>query len=513
MRLVPPGDAARTLKDLARRAEKKLVGKMFAYARDDILTTLFKKREQIARESGLDRRLMDVRAVLGCSAAIKKIATAKAGFGGRPADSDRLSSLAQMLGNMLLRLEKASDLEAGTYNLLHMDEYRLKDLVSADPDAFPLHPNERHVLPFIARSDLGIMTQSQAEQHVAAPGGGGRAAPGAGTMLTVEDAARDYYLMSYALADAFFGGPVRKKYGAPPDLDRVKIPLHDLQEFASLLSYDREGIAVCNADRFGGLARKVFGAARQSFERDFVMSAEMPGAFPLFLKIGGKVYASQYFGIYYLCAMFNVVHRGEFDLETRRRGRLYESRVVPAHFRKRGFAYRANLKVKNTYPDRRVEKNFEIDGIAVSPGAAYVIEAKYWNPRKFLGSAGRYSAYDDLIRGSIEGIRHERDRKKWKDEGTALAVKAEWVEENRERFGIPASTAVRRALVTNTYPTAREYKGCEIIRVEYPDVVNAQDDADGPAGGGPDAGPVAPGCDRSPDQSRAEGKRPGRRCK
>lgn len=84
MRLVPPSDAARTLKGLARRAEKKLVGRMFAYTRDDILTTVFKKREQIAREPRFDRRLMDVRAVLGCSAAIKMITTAKAGFGGRP---------------------------------------------------------------------------------------------------------------------------------------------------------------------------------------------------------------------------------------------------------------------------------------------------------------------------------------------------------------------------------------------------------------------------------------------
>lgn len=512
IRLVPRNDAGRKLEELACRAEKQLVGEMRAYARDDILTTVFKKREQIARESRFDRRLMDVRTVLGCSAAIKKIATTKAGFGSRPVDSERLSSLSQMLGNMLLRMEKASDLEAGTYVLLHMEKYHLKSLVSADLDTFPLHPNERYVRAFVARSDLGIMTQLQAEQHAAAPGSGGRAAPGARTMLTVEDAARDYYQTSYMLADAFFGGPVRKKYGAPPDLDRVKIPLYYLQKFASLLPYDREGIAVCSADRFEELARKVFGADCQSFERDFVMSSARPGAFPLFLKIGGKVYGSQYFGIYYLCALLNVVHRGEFDLETRRRGRLYESRVVPAHFRKQGFTYHANLKVKNARLARKVKKDFEIDGVAVSPGAAYVIEAKYWNPRKFLGSDGRYSAYDDLIRGSIEGTQRERDRKKWKEVGVALAVKAEWIEENRERFGIPAGTAVKRALVTNTYPTAREYKGCEIIRVQYPDVVDAQDYANVPAGGGPGVDPVAPRRACSPDQSRARGH-PGRRRK
>lgn len=506
VRVVPPGDAARTLEALARRAEEEIVGKMSAYARDDALKAAFQHRERIARESHFDCGLMDVRTALGCSAAIKELVTAKTELGGRPADPARLLGLVQMLGSMLLRLEKTSDLEAGTHNLLYMKKYDLNSLASADPDAFPLYPNERHVQAFVARSDLGIMTQSQAEQRAAAQPGQRRAAPGARTPLTVEEAVRDYYEHSYMLADAFFGGPVRKKYGAPPDLDQVKIPLYQLQQFMFHLPYDEGGIAVCEAGRFGELVRKVFGADCQNFERSFVASGESPGAFPLFLKIGGKVHASQLFGIFYLGALFTVVHKNEFDQETRHRSRLYESRVVPAYFEERGFIYHANQKVKKIPAGKETSKGFEIDGIAVSPRVVYVVEAKCWNPRKFLGSAGRHSAYDDMIRGSIEGTHFERKAKKLECDGHSLASKAKWVENNRGQYDIADGTPVKCMLVTNTHPIAREYKGCEIIRVEYADVPDMQRAAGRLAGGGP----ATPGGASAPDRRRARGRPGGR---
>ena len=502
VRLVRQDAAAKTLGALARRAERELVYRMSEYDRNSILEAVFKKREQIARKSRFDRKLMDARTVLGCSAAIKKLAATKSGFGNRPADPALLLHLSQKLGNLLFRLEKVLDLEARTYNLLYMKKYSLSSLVSADPDDFPLYPNERHVQAFVARADLGMMTLSQAKQWAPPPDGGSRTALGPTKMLTVEDAVRDYYDRSYALADAFFGTPVRKKYGAPPRLDQLKIPLFYLQKFASLLPYDEEGIAVCCADRFGALAREVFGGECQIFEDSLVMSGGNTGAFPLFLKIGDKVHASESFGKFYMCALLNVVHKSEFDQETQRRGEKYESEVVPAHFMKKGFTYYANVCVKN---------KFEIDGIAVSSGAAYVIEAKYWNPRKFLGGAGRYGAHDDMVRGSIEGTRLDRATGKWERRGAALADKAEWVEKNRACYGIPAGTPVKRALVTNTHPVAREYKGCEIIRVEYVDAPGAQGATGGPVSRAPAASPADRAGPGSPGPRSACGRPGGRR--
>ena len=459
---------------------------MGRYGRREVLRAVFKKREMVARELPLDLRPMDVRTILGCSAALKMLGAEEIGPGGRSADPALLLGLAQGLGSMLLRLEKIPDLEAGTYNLLRREKYSLSDFMSDDSGAFPLYPNERHVSAFGARSDLGMITQSQAARWAPPPpsvGGGIRAALGTKKLSTVEETVGAYYRPAYMLADVFFGTPVRRKYGAPPDWGRLTIKPLQLKKFVSSFGYDKGSITVRDAGRFEALARKEFGDKHPDFERHFVMSGGCPGAFPLFMRIGGRVHVSQFFGELYSCALLTVMHRAEFDRETERRSRKYESEVVPAYFRNRGYAYHVDQGVKNI---------IQIDGIAVSPRDAYVVEAKCWNPRKFLGGAGRYGAHDDMVRGSIEGTRLDRATGKWKRRGVALADKAEWVEKNRDRYGIPPGAPVKRALVTNTHPVAREYKGCEIIHVADPDALGAQDDAGWPAGGRVGIAPVAP---------------------
>ena len=477
MEIVPAADAARTLKALARRAGRKLAARMRGCDRDDVLRAAFGKREMVAREYLFGLEPIDIRTVLGCNAMLATLGAKTAGScGRRRAGPAWLHGLVQRLGSMLLRLEKAEELEAGTYSLLRAEKYSLNDLVSEDSGAFPLRPNERHVSAFSARSDLGMITQSQAARKAPPPPGGGiGAALGTKKRLTVEEAVRDFYHRAYMFADMFFGTPVRGKYGAPPDLGRVTIPPLQLKKFVSLFPCDMGNITVCGASQFEALARREFGDEYPDFERNFVMSDGRPGAFPLFMEVGGRVHVSHFIGEFYSYALLTVVHKAELDQETQRRSKEYESEVVPAHFKKMGFIYHANVCVKNAY---------EIDGIAVSSGVVYVIEAKYWNPRKFLGGVGRHGAYDDMIRGSIEGTRLDRATGEWKRKGAALADKAEWVEKNRARYGILVGTPVKRALVTNTHPVACEYKGCEIIHVPDPDALGVQDDAGWPAGGG-----------------------------
>lgn len=481
--IVPPGEAARALEAIALEAEGLLLAKMGGHDRGEVIGAAFGEREMMARGFLFGLKAIDIRTVLGCNAVLGKLGAKKAQHGGRPADLAPLLGLIQKFGNMLFHLEKVPELEAGTYNLLRAKKYGLDDLMSADPGAFPLYPNERHVGAFDARSDLGMVTLSRAERGAPPPVGDIWAALGAKKRFTVEGSVRDYYYPAYMFADVFFGTPVRRRYGAPLGLDQVKIPPLRLKKFVSLFPCDMDNITVCDTGPFEALARRVFGDKYPDFVRDFVAPDGCPGAFPLFIKIGGQVRVSQFFGEFYSCALLTVVHRAELDRETEHRSRAYESEVVPAYFRSRRYAYYADQGVKNT---------LQIDGVAVSPGVAYVIEAKYWNPRKFLGGAGRYRAYDDMIRGSIDGTHYDRGTKSWKKRGVALADKAAWVEENRGRYGIPRGTPIKRAVVTNTHPTAREYNGCEIVRVADPDALDAQDDAGGPAGAETPRGP-APG--------------------
>lgn len=326
--IVPPGEAARTLSDLARRTGRKLVARMRRYGGGEVLRAAFRKREMIARGFLLDLEPMDIRTVLGCNAVLGRLGSG-AESGGRRADPGRLLGLVQRLGSMLLRLEKVEELKAGTYSLLRAEKYSPDGLASGDPCGFPLYPNERHVSAFAARSGLGMITQSQAARRGAPQDGDVHAALGTRKRLTVGETVKDYYHHAYTLADVFFGTPVRKKYGAPPKWNRLTIAPLRLKKFASSFGYDRGRITVCSAGRFEALARKEFGGRYPDFERDFVMSGGRPGAFPLFMRIGSRVHVSQFFGEFYSCALLTVMHKADFDRETERRSREYESEVVP----------------------------------------------------------------------------------------------------------------------------------------------------------------------------------------
>ena len=449
---------------VARTTEIRLMNRMNKYTNSQIQKAAFAERERIAGRYLLELVPMDMRTILGCSTIIKKMQRKKIKSRNRRQNRSPPSRLIHKFGTMLLNLEKTIDLEAETHNMLHITKYDLSNLETTNPSHFPIYPNERYVQAFAARSDLGMITQSQAEQKTTKPNNDIQAALGTKKIHDIKETVRTFYHISYLFTDMFFGNPLRKEYGAPPDWDQTKILPLQLKEFMSGFEYDENGIATCNEDRFESLARKKFGVRYQDFERNFVISDKCPNAFPLFLKTGNKTLLSRFFSEFYIYPLLPVIHRREFDRETERRSLEYETAVVPAHFREMGFTYHANQGKKN---------DLEIDGIAVSAAVTYVIEAKYWNPRKFLGSAGRYNAFDDVIRNSIDGVHLERGTGKITKRGVALIDKVKWVETKRDIYNIPKRTPIKCMLVTNTHPNIRKYCECKITRVPDPDALNA----------------------------------------
>lgn len=463
IRLVPKNDAIKIVTSIAHMKESELIARINKYSKTQIQEMAFVERELVAGRYLFNSVPMDIQMVLGCSAVIKKLYKGKI----NPCDWWQIRSplhhLIHEFGTMLLDLEKTIDLEAETYVMPHTAKYDLSNLTAIRPDYFQTHPNERHVQAFVARSDLGMITRSQAEQKMGETNNDVHAALGTKKILTVEETVRTFYHISYLFADIFFGNSIRREHGAPPDRDRTKILPYQLKEFMFEFRYGENGLARCRGDKFESIAREKFGGQCHDFERNFVISDKHPDAFPLFLKMGDTILASRFFSELYICSLLPIMYKSEFDRETERRSLEYESTVVPAHFKKIGFKYYANQGQKNV---------IEIDGIAVSDAVTYVIEAKYWNPRKFIGSVGRYNAYDDVVRNSIDGTHLERDTGKTARRGVALMDKAEWVERKRDLYQIPGGTPIKCMLVTNTLPNMSEYGGCAIRRVQDPDALS-----------------------------------------
>ena len=267
---------------------------------------------------------------------------------------------------------------------------------------------------------------------------------GSKKITTLEQTISTFYRASSMLRVAFTANRMRKEIFSLPDGEDTPATFFELKRLIADIPAFDGGVTWCPARRFELYVKSRLGGRYAAFARNFVAGSGNPGAFPLFLKIGDKVFVSHFFGELHCYALLPVLHKRAFDRKSMDRGKSYERRVQ-AHFEGLGFRYAPN-----------VENGFEIDGIAVSGATAYVIEAKCWASRPMIGASAHFRHLARKIRGAING----------KQERASLPRKVAWVRENRAQFGIGENAAIKGLLVVNTPPPVQEYSGC---RVEFLD--------------------------------------------
>ena len=262
-----------------------------------------------------------------------------------------------------------------------------------------------------------------------------------------------FYELISMLYVAFFRNKLYSEAFGLPDAKNIAISPLDLKRFVSLFPIHNGVISACKTDRFFEHVNTLFEGKSEQFFSNFVVSEENPKANPLFLQIDDLVLISQTFTELYCYALHAIIDKNTFDLETRKRSKIFESKIVKERFEGLGYRYFANYKVPN---------KLEIDGIAVSDYKVYVIEVKGWGSRRLLEEKSSEAILTRDIKNSINGKHFVHKTKKTRTK-VSLSKKVRWVKKNRSKFNIPKDIPVSGLLVINEAPTMTEYNRCKII--------------------------------------------------
>ena len=447
--LVPQHDAVRIMQSILDEGKQNLMSAIAVYDPDHIIETAFVLREQTVRNFTLHYAALDLEMLIGSTAMIKMLLQAPRPAAGRQASTGEAVRLIESYATLLSAEDNLYNLRAGTHSMIHTTRYRLDSLGGLRPADFPLCPNEAYTPIMSAFRKHGIMTEAEAVEKVREMQKLKRVELGSKKVTTLEQTISVFYPTSNMLRVAFAANRMREEIFSLPDGRGAPATFFKLKKFIAGIPAFDGGVTWCHARSFERVAKSWFGGRYAAFARNFVAGRDNPGAFPLFLLIGDKVFISHFFGELYCYALLPVLHKKAFDRESMDRGRSYE-RVVQAHFEGRGFRYIPNVK-----------NGFEIDGIAVSDSIVYVIEAKCWSSR-LTGNPAHSYRLAQKMRGAIDGVQHERAAQKTKRAGVPLPRKVNWVRKNRARFGIGKNVDISGLLVVNTPPFAPDHNGCRI---------------------------------------------------
>lgn len=455
--LVPHIDSAKIMLSILGEWKQNLMGMIAACGQDRILEMSLTLRELAARRFTLSYTALDLEVLIGTTALIREILRAPPAPRCRQANVGEAAELAKSYCMLLSIWDGLYALRAGTHRMIHMAPYNLDDLRGLRASDFPLCPTEEYALVARSLAKHGIVTGAAAEQRIREMRKDWEPAElGSKKITSLKKTTSTFYTVSSMLSVALAASPVRQKAFSLPDGERTPVTFFELKGFISGIPAFSNGVDYCHSSHFERLARDRFGDRYYAFTRNFVAGRGNPGALPLFLRIGDRVFISHFFGELYCYALLPVLHKKEFDRETRDRGQVYE-RTVQKHFEALGFRYVPNVRAKGLG---------EIDGIAVSTGIAYVIEAKSWASRRQIGDPAYFYVLAQKVRGAIDGMQHERKALKTKRTGVSLPDKVDWVRMHRNRFGIGTDTEIKGRLVVNTVTSVREHSGCEVIFVD-----------------------------------------------
>lgn len=450
--LVPHGDSVRIMESILIEGKKNVMNATKLYDPDSILMEAFVYRELLARDFAMRYSAIDREAIIGTTVIVKELLQAPRSPG-RRASAYEAGCLIRSFGILLGAWDSLYGLHAGTHRMIHMTEYDLANLRGLHISDFPIYPTEKYAAISRTFAKHGIMTEAAAEQKIREERRKWTPTElGSNKITSLELTVSTFYRVSNMLSVALTANRKLQEAFSLPDSGGIPVTFLELKGLIADIPSFHSGVTWSHASQFERTARRRLGDRYAAFDRNFVAGRDNPRAFPLFLKIGGKVYTSHFFGELYLYTLLLVLHRREFDQETACRGRVYE-RAVQAHFERRGFRYAPNVKKKGL---------LEIDGVAVSKEIAYVVEAKCWRPLSLINDPSYLGKMEQRIRGAIDGVQYERKTGKKKRVGVPLPLKVEWVRKNRNLFGIGTGVEVKGLLVVNTASHVTDHGGCGV---------------------------------------------------
>ena len=454
MLIVPLDDSLKIYDYFTHKLNDLVLQTIEKCTKKQIISSVFWQREKLIRKFVSQYSALDVETLFSCTLLIRRLIAYNGFLGRENLSESNIEKLIHDYGILARFASNRSRLESGTWNMVCLVKYDLNRLENLSLQNIKLFRNEKHDQVIDTFYKHNLMPANDANTKIEKlkkdfiP-----VELGSKKIYSTHETISTFYELISTLYVAFFRDKLHSEAFGLPDTENITISPLELKQFVTSFLIHDGCITVCEIDHFLKHVSRLFENKFEQFCSNFVISEKNPKANPLFLQIDDRVLISQAFAELYSYVLHAIVDKDAFDRETRKRSRIFESRIVKKHFERLGYRYHANYMVKN---------KLEIDGIAISDHKVYVIEVKGWGSRRLLEEKSSEVILTRDIKYSIDGKHfvHRTNKTKTK---VSLPEKISWVKENRSKFNIRKNMPVSGLLVINEAPTITEYNGCKII--------------------------------------------------
>lgn len=427
------------------------------YHKLHIITNAFWAREKQIRKFYEKYSTLDLARLVSSSLLIRRVIQMDGFQEKETIDDGKIQSIIDTYSLLIKFEEDKSKLQAKNWNMLQFVPYDINHLEKLPlKDSIVVCPNENYDRIMNAFAKHGIMSEKVAEEKMKEFSKDFiKPVPGSKKSYTSKETIHRFYELISMFYVGFFRSRVYTEAFGLPD-EKIMIDPIGLKKLISLYPIHPEGVSSVNLNEFQGIVLSRFGGKYKQFFENFVMSEDNISATPLFLKFNDIVLLSQAFTELYSYVLHAIINKDDFNDETIRRSKIYESQIVKENFEKNNFYYIPNHVVKN---------KMEIDGIAISNSLVYVIEVKGWGSKRLLEEQTSKKILEKEIRNAIDGL-HVDVKSGKKRKRVSLPRKVSWLTANKNRFNISESAQIVGLLVINEPPPLSEYNGCKVMFVD-----------------------------------------------
>lgn len=452
--IVPLGDSLKIHDCFSHKHDGLFLQTIKKCKKKQIISSVFWQREKLIRKFNSQYSTLNVETLFSCNLLIRRLITHGGFLEQEDLSESDIEKLIRNYGALARFAGNRSRLESGTWNMVCLAKYDLNRLENLSFKDIMLFRNEKHDQVMDTFHKHNLMSAKEADTKLEewkkdfVP-----VELGSKQIHSTHETISTFYELISMLYVAFFHNNLYSEAFGLPDAKNIAISSLKLKQFVSLFPIHDDGISACKTNRFFEHVNTLFEGKSKQFFSNFVVSEENPKANPLFLQIDDLILISQTFTELYCYVLHAIIDKNTFDLETRKRSKIFESKIVKERFEGLRYRYLANYEVKN---------KLEIDGIAISDYKVYVIEVKGWGSRRLLEEKSSEVILTRDIKNSIDGKHfvHKTNKTRTK---VSLPKKVIWVKKNYSKFNIPKNVPVSGLLVINEAPTIPEYNGCKII--------------------------------------------------
>ncbi|MBS3923553.1 MAG: NERD domain-containing protein [Nitrosarchaeum sp.] len=457
LRVVPYEDSLKITDHFISYLNGLIENELKKYTRLSIITNAFWEREKLIRNFQEHYTVINLELLFSCNLLIRRLIKMNGFSDKEESTSEKIIKLIDTYGVFSRVEEFRQRLEAKTWSLLYMKKYDLANLNSLSLEDVHFCPNEYYDRVTQTLSKYNIMSEEKAEEKMKVwKQDFNPSVKKFNRYLSPRETISIFYEMISMFYVAFFRNKVYFEAFGLPDFSKFNIKPILIKKIVESYPLHNNALTAAKLDEFTRLLITKLGGRYKQFFEYFVISENNPNAIPLFLQINDLIFISQSYANLYHYVLVALIHKEEFDDETKKRSKIFESNIVKEYFEKNNYRYICDYKKKG---------KLQIDGIAISDSNVYVIEVKGWGSKRLIEERTSKEIIDRDIKNAVDGFHYVHKTSKNK-KTVSLPKKVNWVKEHKMEFGISENADIVGMLVINESPTLSEYNGCKIMFID-----------------------------------------------